>query len=473
MATDIAFSLGVLSVFSSRVPLGLKVFLAALAVADDLGGILVIALFYSSEINITFLLLSAVCIAVMIIANRLKCRSKAFYVIFGLVLWYMMLNSGIHATIAGVIVAFCIPATLKKGTGHYLERIRENVNKFPVIDVDERHNTIVLSNEDIHTLKSIESAADKMISPLQDLEDNLHFLINYLVSCLHKSLSEAQAAKAEAEELVKKVKAHTEETEKLAAQQKKVVEDIASISATLTVSGEQMHTVAENINEAANRQQETIEEISADIVTITDETANSLDAAEKASEAAARSTVLMNESNDEMNKMIDAMAEIEESSAKIQDIVKTIEDIAFQTNILALNASIEAARAGEAGKGFAVVADEVRNLAGKSQDAVQNTTELINASLEAVQRGREVADGVAGRMGAVISTAEESAVHADSIAKLTEKQAAAIAAVKDRIDYISNIISETSQTAVQSADIAASVADDTKKMDDIVSEFRD
>jgi NhaA family Na+:H+ antiporter len=93
----------------------------------------------------------------------------------------MMLNSGIHATIAGVIVAFCIPATLKKGTGHYLERIRNNVNKFPEIEVDEQHNTIVLTNEQIHTLKSIESAADKMISPLQDLEDNLHFLINYIV----------------------------------------------------------------------------------------------------------------------------------------------------------------------------------------------------------------------------------------------------------------------------------------------------
>lgn len=78
-------------------------------------------------------------------------------------------------------VAFCVPATLKKGTGHYLERIRKNVNKFPVIDIDEQHNTIVLTNEQIHTLKSIESAADKMISPLQDLEDNLHFLINYLV----------------------------------------------------------------------------------------------------------------------------------------------------------------------------------------------------------------------------------------------------------------------------------------------------
>lgn len=181
MATDIAFSLGVLSVFKTRVPIGLKIFLAALAVADDLGGIIVIALFYSSDINWLFLALSAFCVAVMVLGNILKVRAKSFYVAVGLVLWYMMLNSGIHATIAGVIVAFCIPATLKKGTGHYLERIRRNVNKFPVIEVDEQHNAIVLTNDQIHTLKSIESAADKMISPLQDLEDNLHFLINYIV----------------------------------------------------------------------------------------------------------------------------------------------------------------------------------------------------------------------------------------------------------------------------------------------------
>lgn len=181
MATDIAFSLGVLASFKTRVPLGLKIFLAALAVADDLGGIIVIALFYSSHIDVMFLILSAICIAVMVAGNALKYRSKAFYVIMGLVLWYMMLNSGIHATIAGVVTAFCVPATLRKGTGHYLERIRENVGKFPVIDIDDQHNTIVLTNEEIHTLKSIESAADKMISPLQDLEDNLHFLINFIV----------------------------------------------------------------------------------------------------------------------------------------------------------------------------------------------------------------------------------------------------------------------------------------------------
>ena len=181
MATDIAFSLGVLSVFKTRVPIGLNVFLAALAVADDLGGIIVIALFYSSHIDMMFLILSAVCVAVMVAGNFLKCRAKFFYVLVGLVLWYTMLNSGIHSTIAGVITAFCIPATLRKGTGHYLERIRENVGKFPVIDIDDRHNTIVLTHDQIHTLKSIESAADKMISPLQDLEDNLHGLINFFI----------------------------------------------------------------------------------------------------------------------------------------------------------------------------------------------------------------------------------------------------------------------------------------------------
>lgn len=181
MATDIAFSLGILAAFKSRVPIGLKMFLAALAVADDLGGIIVIALFYSSEINLLYAGLAVLFIAVLILGNKSKVRSKAFYISAGLVLWYLMLNSGIHATIAGVIVAFCVPATLKQGTGYYLERIRNHVNKFPVIEVDDLHNTIVLTNEQIHTLKSIESAADKMISPLQDLEDNLHTLISYVV----------------------------------------------------------------------------------------------------------------------------------------------------------------------------------------------------------------------------------------------------------------------------------------------------
>ena len=181
MATDIAFSLGVLAMFKTRVPIGLKVFLAALAVADDLGGIIVIALFYSSHISWAFLVASALLVIFMVMANVMKVRSKTFFVLVGVVLWYTMLNSGIHSTIAGVIVALCVPASLKKGTGYYLERIRKNISKFPIIHVDDLHKTVVLSNSQIHTLKSIESAADKMISPLQDLEDSLHGMINFFI----------------------------------------------------------------------------------------------------------------------------------------------------------------------------------------------------------------------------------------------------------------------------------------------------
>lgn len=181
MATDIAFSLGVLSIFKTRVPLGLKMFLAALAVADDLGGIIVIALFYSSTIHVNYLLFALLFLAILLIGNMTRIMKKSFYLAAGLALWYAMLNSGIHATIAGVIVAFCIPASQRKGSPYYIERIRQNINSFPVTSVNGKHHTMILTHEEVHKLKSIESAADKLISPLQELEDNLHKIIGYIV----------------------------------------------------------------------------------------------------------------------------------------------------------------------------------------------------------------------------------------------------------------------------------------------------
>lgn len=181
MATDIAFSLGVLSIFDKRVPIGLKIFLAALAVADDLGGIIVIALFYSSTIDFNYLLLAGICVAILIVGNNRKIMAKNFYLVTGVALWYLMLNSGIHATIAGVIVAFCVPGSLRKGATRYIQRIKENINSFDKVNVVGKHHTAILTNEEIHKLKSIESAADKLISPLQEFEDSLHNIIGYVI----------------------------------------------------------------------------------------------------------------------------------------------------------------------------------------------------------------------------------------------------------------------------------------------------
>lgn len=109
MATDIAFAIGILSLLGNKVPTSLKVFLTALAVIDDLGAILVIAIFYSKEIQMTYLLLSLGVFSILLLMNRLKVYKLLPYLIGGIFMWYFMLNSGVHATITGVLLAFAIP----------------------------------------------------------------------------------------------------------------------------------------------------------------------------------------------------------------------------------------------------------------------------------------------------------------------------------------------------------------------------
>lgn len=181
MATDIAFSLGVLAMLGKRVPIALKIFLTTLAVVDDIGGILVIAFFYSTHIELTYLLYAAGVFLILWIGGRSGINSKLFYFLLGGVVWFLFLNSGIHPTIAGVLVAFCIPAKPVLATSHFIYTIREEIANFPQEQFGDNDQSIMLSKEQINCLKSIESASDKVISPLQDLEDTLHPVINYLI----------------------------------------------------------------------------------------------------------------------------------------------------------------------------------------------------------------------------------------------------------------------------------------------------
>ena len=177
MATDIAFSLGVLSLFGKRIPLSLKIFLTAFAVVDDIGGILVIAFCYTSHLAGGYLLAAFIVLAILLIANRMQVMSRTFYCVSGIVVWYLFLQSGVHATIAGVLVAFTIPSIPCLNVKKYITRIRENIAGFPHFD----KSSILLTPNQIDALKSIESASDKVISPLQFMEDRMHGMVNYLI----------------------------------------------------------------------------------------------------------------------------------------------------------------------------------------------------------------------------------------------------------------------------------------------------
>ncbi len=179
MATDIAFSLGVLSLFSKRVPVSLKIFLTAFAVVDDIGGIMVIALFYTSHIETMYLLAAGVVLLLLFVGNRRRVMARSFYVILGTVVWYLTLQSGVHSTIAGVAVAFMVPAIPKMDVTKYIERIRDNLTTFPLSKGGA--DKIILSHEQVAVLQNIEANSLKVVSPLQRLEDELAPMINYFV----------------------------------------------------------------------------------------------------------------------------------------------------------------------------------------------------------------------------------------------------------------------------------------------------
>lgn len=181
MATDIAFSLGVLAMLGKRVPVSLKIFLTTLAVADDIGGIIVIATCYSGQINVWLLVIALALLGLLAVGQWMRIQSKIFYIGIGCIVWFLFLNSGIHPTIAGVAVAFCVPARPVFRPRSYIEMMRSAIAQFPKERDARLERPRILTRQQMDLLKQIESASDKVISPLQDLEDSLHTIVNNFI----------------------------------------------------------------------------------------------------------------------------------------------------------------------------------------------------------------------------------------------------------------------------------------------------
>ena len=240
----------------------------------------------------------------------------------------------------------------------------------------------------------------------------------------------------------------------------------------VSISAEQMSNVSQQLSMGATNQASSIEELASTINIVSDQINNNAKEAVFATKKTSEAGSQLGDVSIRMNELVSAMQEITTSSDEIKKIIKTIEDIAFQTNILALNAAVEASRAGEAGKGFAVVADEVRNLAGKSAEAANNTTQLIEGTVTAIEHGTKLVDDVAKRLSVVSDSASAVSVANDKINQSSRTSAESINQITAGIDQISSVVQTNSATAQQSAAASEELSGQAETLKNLISAFK-
>jgi NhaA family Na+:H+ antiporter len=176
-ATDIAFAIGIMSLLGKRVPVGLKVFLTALAIADDLGAVLVIAIFYTNEIAFEPLIGAAAALMLSVIANRLQIRTPMIYAVIGIFMWLMLLKSGVHATVGGVLLALTIPVRVRLESGRFAGFAREAVDEYERFEGDD----ILVNAQRQRALLGLEEACEDAQTPLNRMEHELHPLVAFVI----------------------------------------------------------------------------------------------------------------------------------------------------------------------------------------------------------------------------------------------------------------------------------------------------
>jgi NhaA family Na+:H+ antiporter len=179
MATDIAFAIGILALFGSRAPIGLKVFLTALAIADDIGAVLVIAFFYTANLKLGALAVAGVFMLLIAGARAVGIRRSGIYLILAVGTWFGVLTSGIHATVAGIVVAMLVPISARIEPEKFLKTARSRLAELESVNLT--HDSMVGDKAQLHALDDIHEASGDMIPPGIALEHRLHPVQSFLI----------------------------------------------------------------------------------------------------------------------------------------------------------------------------------------------------------------------------------------------------------------------------------------------------
>jgi len=245
-------------------------------------------------------------------------------------------------------------------------------------------------------------------------------------------------------------------------------------SASVQISND-TRLVAETSSSLANgatQQAAALEEISASMVQMNEQTSNNASNATTANHLSTEAKDAAELGNQQMQGMVRAMDDIKESGQNISKIIKVIDEIAFQTNLLALNAAVEAARAGQHGKGFAVVAEEVRNLAARSAKAAQETTALIEGSAQKTENGAQIAEQTAGALAKIVTGVNKVSDLVEEIAAASQEQSQGIDQVNEGLTQLEHVNQQATSSAEQSAAIAEQLSAETTRMQDMLAKFK-
>lgn len=256
-----------------------------------------------------------------------------------------------------------------------------------------------------------------------------------------------------------------------------ILESLSDTFASINVAAEQVSSGAaqvsnnaQNLSQGSTQQASSIEELSATITDVSNQTSQNAKSAREAYMIVQSNTDAIAACNEEMESMLSAMGEISESSAEISKIIKVIDDISFQTNILALNAAVEAAREGS--KGFGVVADEVRRLASKSAEAAKQTAALIENSVTAIARGSDIAQQTAGALNKIVEDSTEIKKLVKEISDASDHQAEAIVQINTGVDQISAVVASNTTTAVGSASASEELSSQSLILKNMIARFK-
>lgn len=235
---------------------------------------------------------------------------------------------------------------------------------------------------------------------------------------------------------------------------------------------EQIASGAQVLSQSSTEQANSVEELVASLQGMNNSIHEVVAHVTEGQENLRRTNQQVDTGHEQMQVMQKAMTEINASSNNIQKIIKDIDDIAFQTNILALNAAVEAARAGTAGKGFAVVADEVRNLAQKSAESAKTTAQLIEQSIQAVQKGQTITGEIAQTIDNMAAEAKNSLTLMEQISMASTEQADAVNQVLQGAEQISAVVQTNSATAEESAASSEELSGQANILKELVKKFR-